>query len=159
MLGTLLLMHTAARAVDGCLVLLCLAAPDWSQIAQCVTPVRQVLHDLARGRPFPTCAMSGAGNSATHQWASAPGYCPPQYTFVVDGVDAKIYSCAFDGAVSVNIDGQPWSRTWWSLRGTSVTEFSAAAKTAMGSWNTRFDDDHAQWLASQPPVVLPSIAP
>src|SRR5678816_1358123 len=73
------LLSAPARAADGCLVLLCLAAPSWSSIAQCVDPVRQVLRDLARGRPFPSCAMSGAGNTARQEWASAPGFCPPQY--------------------------------------------------------------------------------
>src|SRR5881396_2757238 len=73
------------RAVDGCLVLLCFAAPSWRSIPQCVPPINQVLRDLARGRPFPTCAMAGAGNSANNAWASAPSYCPPQYTRVVEG--------------------------------------------------------------------------
>lgn len=71
-----------ARAVEGCLVLLCFAAPNWRAIPQCVPPIRQVLLDLARGRAFPTCGMAGAGNSAAHAWASAPGNCPPQYTRV-----------------------------------------------------------------------------
>jgi hypothetical protein len=42
-----------AHAADGCTVLLCLAAPSWRAIDQCVPPVREVLRDLARGRPFP----------------------------------------------------------------------------------------------------------
>jgi hypothetical protein len=71
-----------AQAADGCTVLLCLAAPSWRAIDQCVPPVRAVLRDQARGRPFPTCAMAGAGNTASHAWSSAPGYCPPQYTRV-----------------------------------------------------------------------------
>lgn len=29
-----------ARAVDGCLVLLCFAAPSWRAIPQCVPPIR-----------------------------------------------------------------------------------------------------------------------
>ena len=60
------LAPTSARAVDGCLVLLCFAAPSWRAIPECVPPIREVLRDLARGRPFPTCAMAGAGNSARH---------------------------------------------------------------------------------------------
>src|SRR5215210_6104757 len=91
-----------AAAVDGCLALLCFAAPDWSGIQQCVPPVQQVLSDLAHGKPFPTCNMVGAGNSATHQWSSAPVYCPPQYigtTQSDSGIAA--YWCAYDGAVSV----------------------------------------------------------
>src|SRR5690349_12084032 len=71
-----------ARAVDGCLVLLCFAAPSWGAIAQCVAPITQVLRDLARGKPFPTCGMAGAGNSAGNAWSSAPTFCPLQYTRV-----------------------------------------------------------------------------
>jgi hypothetical protein len=32
-----------------------------------------------------------------------------------------------------------------------VTDFSPAAKTQLGAWDTRFDDDYAKWLASLPP--------
>ena len=37
------LAPTPARAVDGCLVLLCFAAPSWRSIPQCVPPIKQVL--------------------------------------------------------------------------------------------------------------------
>ena len=145
------LLPRAAQAVDGCLVLLCFAAPSWRSIPQCVPPIRQVLRDLARGKPFPTCAMAGGGNSASHAWASAPGYCPPQYTRVFDGESGPIYSCDYTGAVSVSINGAPFARTWWTMAGDTVTEFSPAAKTQLGTWDTRFDDDYAAWLASLPP--------
>ena len=65
-----------AAAVDGCTVLLCLAAPSWGAIPQCVPPIRELFRDLARGRVFPTCGMSGPGNSAAHQWANPPTYWP-----------------------------------------------------------------------------------
>lgn len=139
------------RAADGCLVLLCLAAPSWRNIAPCVDPVRQVLRDLARGRPFPSCSMSGAGNSASHQWSSAPGYCPAQYTYVSEGVNSPVYSCGYAGAVSVDVQGSLWARVWWNPSGDSVTEFTPAAKARLGSWATRFDDDYAAWLASLAP--------
>jgi len=77
---TLCLLCAPALAVDGCLVLLCFAAPNWRAVPQCVPPIRQVLRDLARAKAFPTCAMAGAGNSAQHSWARAPSHCPPQYT-------------------------------------------------------------------------------
>jgi hypothetical protein len=144
-----------ARAADGCLVLLCFAAPSWSAIPQCVAPIREVLRDLALGRPFPTCGMSGAGNVAHHDWANAPTYCPPQYTIVWEGESAPIYSCGYDGAVSVLINGQPFARTWWSFRGDTVTDFSPVAKAQLGSWDTRFDDDYAAWLSQQPPAPPP----
>jgi hypothetical protein len=148
------IVPTAARAVDGCLVLLCLAAPSWRAIPQCVPPVRQLFRDLARGRPFPTCGMAGAGNAASHAWASAPGNCPPQYTRVFDTDNGPVYSCDFTGAVSVSIDGTLFARTWWSLTGDTATEFSAAAKTQLGTWDTRFDDEYALWVATQPPPTL-----
>jgi len=153
-LGVLVVMFgfsAPARAVDGCLVLLCLAAPSWRSIPQCVPPIRQLLRDLARGRAFPSCGMAGAGNSANHAWASAPAYCPPQYTRVFEGESGPIYSCDYTGAVSVSINGAPFARTWWSMAGETVTDFSPAAKTQLGSWDTRFDDDYAAWLAALPP--------
>lgn len=139
-----------AHAVDGCQVLLCLAAPNWRSIAQCVPPVRQVLRDLAHGKPFPTCAMAGAGNSASHNWASAPSFCPPQYTRLFDGPNGPVYSCDYSGAISVTVQGVPFARTWWSASGDAVTEFTPAAKAQLGSWDTRFDTDYAAWLAAQP---------
>lgn len=139
-----------AHAVDGCQVLLCLAAPSWRSISQCVPPVTQVLRDLARGKPFPTCAMAGAGNSAAHNWASAPSFCPPQYTRVFDGPNGPIYSCDYSGAISVTVQGALFSTTWWSLSGDSSTEFSPYAKAQLGNWDTKFDTDYAAWLASQP---------
>lgn len=144
-----------AAAVDGCTVLLCFAAPSWRAIPQCVPPIKQVLHDLSRGKPFPTCNMAGANNSASHAWASAPGYCPPQYTRVADGESGPIYSCDYTGAVSVVINGAPFARTWWTMSGDTVTEFSPAAKTQLGSWDTRFDDDYAAWFATLPPPAAP----
>jgi hypothetical protein len=149
----LCLVAAPARAVDGCLVLLCFAAPNWSAIPECVPPIREVLRDLARGRPFPSCGMAGAGNSASHAWASAPGYCPPQYTRSIDGESGPIYSCDYSGAVSVSIDGVPFARTWWAFGGDTVTDFSPAAKAQLGTWDTRFDDDYAAWLAALPPPV------
>lgn len=143
----------ASHAVDGCLVLLCFAAPSWRVIPPCVPPIRQVLHDLARGRPFPTCAMAGSGNAASHTWASAPDTCPPQYTRISDGESAPVYACDYIGAVSVSIRGAAFARTWWSMSGDTVTEFSSAAKTQLGSWDTRFDDDFAAWLAARPAPV------
>ena len=140
-----------AHAVDGCKVLLCLAAPSWRSIPECVPTIRQLHRDLAKGKPFPSCAMAGAGNSANNAWASAPSYCPPQYTRVFEGESGPIYSCDYSGAVTVNINGAPFTRTWWSMGGETVTEFTPAAKTQLGTWDSKFDDDYATWLASLPP--------
>lgn len=147
---------TTAKAADGCLVLLCFAAPSWRAIPQCVPPIREVLPDLARGRPFPTCAMAGPRNSASHQWSSAPGNCPPQYTRVSETESGPVYSCDYSGAVSVAINGSAFARTWWSMAGDTVTEFTSGAKAQLGSWDTRFEDDYAVWLASLPPPPAPA---
>lgn len=144
-------LPTRALAVDGCRVLLCLAAPSWREIPQCVPTIQQLFRDLARGKPFPSCGMSGASNSASHTWANAPTFCPPQYTRVIDGESAPIYQCDYSGAISVSINSVPFSRTWWSFGGDSVTDFSPAAKAQLGTWDTRFDDDYAKWLAALPP--------
>ena len=106
------LVPTPAHAVDGCKVLLCLAAPSWRSIPECVPTINQLHRDLARGKPFPVCSMAGAGNSANNTWASAPGYCPPQYTRVSEGESGPIYSCDYTGAVSVSVQGAPFARTW-----------------------------------------------
>lgn len=147
---------TPAAAVDGCLVLLCFAAPSWRAIPQCVPPITDVLRDLARGRPFPTCGMGGAGNAGSHQWASAPANCPPQYSYASELESGIAYSCGYTGVVTVQIDGSLWSRTWWSMGGHTVTDFSPAAKLRMGSWDTKFDDDFAAWSALQAvPAAMP----
>ncbi len=145
------LMPSAARAADGCVVLLCFAAPSWRAIPHCVPPIRQVLRDLARGKSFPVCRMAGAGNSSQHAWASAPDFCPPQYTRTIERRNGPVQVCDYSGAVSVSVNGSPFARTWWTPAGDTVTEFSAAAKVQLGSWDTRFDDDYAAWLAKQPP--------
>ncbi len=139
-----------ARAEDGCTVLLCLSAPSWRAIPQCVPPVRQVLRDLARGKPFPSCAMAGAGNGANHAWSAAPNFCPPQYTRELELESGKRYECDYSGAITVTIDGAPFARTWWSMTGDAVTEFSRAAKTRLGSWDKRFDEEYAAWRAALP---------
>lgn len=146
-----------AHAVDGCLVLLCLAAPSWRAIPQCAPSVQQVFKDLAKGKSFPKCSMSGSGNSAEHTWSSAPTFCPPQYTRVIDSQSAPTYQCDYTGAITVTLNGAPFSRTWWGVGGDSATEFSPAAKAQLGSWDTRFDGDYANWLAalSPPPADLP----
>jgi hypothetical protein len=144
-------LSAPAHAVDGCKVLLCLAAPRWRSIPLCVPPVRQALHDLARGKPFPSCAMSGSGTSSNNSWSHAPDHCPPQYTQVTEGENGPIYTCDYTGAVSISVNGALFTRTWWDLNGDAVTEFTPAAKDQLGEWDTRFDDDYAAWRATQPP--------
>lgn len=144
-----LLAPSTARAVDGCLVLLCFAAPSWKSVPQCVPPIRKVLRDLARGKAFPTCGMTGAGNSARHVWARAPGNCPPQYSRAHETESGPIYTCDYTRAITVTIDGKPFTRTWWDMGGDTVTDFCPVAKSQLGTWDTRYDNDHANWLRSR----------
>jgi hypothetical protein len=139
-----------ARAVDGCLVLLCFAAPSWRSIPQCVSPIQQVLNDLSHGHSFPSCDMSGAGTGASNEPAFAPSHCPPQYT--TQSSHSQTYFCSYTGAISVEVDGAFWSRTWWNTSGDSVTEYSDVAKAQLGTWDTRFDDDYAVWLVANQPA-------
>ncbi|HOX68553.1 MAG TPA: hypothetical protein PKV56_11860 [Burkholderiaceae bacterium] len=151
LLATLLGLSRPASALDGCMVMLCLAAPSWREIPMCVPTMHDLNKHLARGRRFPTCADAGAGNTAGNEWASAPDFCPPQYTRRIDGESGSTYTCDFMGAVTVNVNGQPFTRTWWNAAGDTVTEFSAAAKAQLGTWDTKFDDDYAAWFAALPP--------
>ncbi len=153
------LIPVRALAVDGCTVMLCLAAPKWSAIPQCVPPIRELFHDLARGRSFPTCRMSNGGNTgngntnASNAWAHAPTLCPLQYTHLLDVDPGPVYSCDYTGAVSVVIDGALFARTWWNTDGQTVTEFTPAAKAQLGTWDPQFDADYSAWLAAQPAPV------
>lgn len=144
-----------ARAADGCTILLCLAAPSWRAIAQCVPPIRQLLRDLARGRAFPTCGMGGPGNSAGHAWSHPQNHCPPQYVQVTYSPNGHPFqTCNYAGEISVTVNGALFSRTWWSMQGDAVTEFSDTAKAQLGQWDTRFDDEHAAWLLNGPQLPI-----
>ncbi|MEZ5644343.1 MAG: hypothetical protein R3E94_06370 [Burkholderiaceae bacterium] len=61
-----------------------------------------------------------------------------------------IYTCDYTGAITVNIDGKPFTRTWWDMGGDTVTDFSPVAKSQLGSWDTKYDDDRAAWQRSRP---------
>jgi hypothetical protein len=142
----------AAHAVDGCKLLLCMAG-DWQHIAECTPTVRQALRDVARGRAWPTCSLSG--DSASANQYVMPEQCPEQYISQAgfDESGRVIYQCPFSGVIHVAVDGQPWSRTWWSPSGDSVVEWLPAAQAAFAnspdSMDDRFDRDHAAWVLSE----------
>jgi hypothetical protein len=62
---------TAHASDYGCKVLLCLANPNGPRaVSECVPPINQLFHDLARGRSFPTCDLASApDNSGGRSWA------------------------------------------------------------------------------------------
>ncbi len=160
----LLGVSAPARAVDGCVILLCLAG-SWSSIPQCVGPVRQLFRDLARGKPFPTCAMArGPGGSRALAERATEQNCPRQYSSW-GGESGAVFSCAFRGVIRVEVAGAPWASVWWSVGGDSVTQYSDAAKAQLGSGNysTAYDDELARWLASSrapnPSPVGPTSSP
>ena len=100
----LLGVSAPARAVDGCVILLCLAG-SWSSIPQCVGPVRQLFRDLARGKPFPTCAMArGPGGSRALAERATEQNCPRQYSSW-GGESGAMFSCAFRGVIRVEVAG------------------------------------------------------
>jgi hypothetical protein len=144
--ATLLIMSAVpigAHAVDGCQVLLCMAG-NWKSIPLCVSPVRQVLKDLARGKPFPTCSMGDAGGSANHQWATQAN-CPPMYSQYHMDSGAWV-GCRYAGVISVKVDGAPWADVFWSRQGSTSTRHHAAAREALaGQLDTTYDDDLRAW--------------
>jgi hypothetical protein len=149
-----------ARAVDGCKVLLCLAG-NWKNISQCRPEVEQAMHDVARGKGWPEC--DSGGNSSTANTFLAPELCPRQYRIQFEMESGVAYQCSYSGVVNAVVDGQPWSRTYWSPSGDSVTEWLPAAKAAFASDPTaidnKFERDFAEWLAAQPPAPTPTAEP
>ena len=94
------------------------------------------------------------GNSASGNQFVAPQQCPEQYrTSSTDGRGRLVYRCPFSGVIHIAIEGQSWSRTWWSLSGDSVIEWLPAARAAFAStpdaMDDRFDRDHAAWVISE----------
>ncbi len=151
-----------ARAVDGCTVLLCLAGP-WQSIRQCVAPVEQLFSELWNGDPFPSCklasapsataasrplgASSSAGNRMIGGWNTAPDpSCPPQY--VIQAM-RPFYTCQYAGVIRVTVKGVPWSTTYWSPTGTSVTNFTAAAQARGMTQDRRWLADLLAYRAGQ----------
>lgn len=119
---------TSAHAADGCKFLLCIAGP-WASISQCVPTVREVFRDLARGRPFPTCSMSGAGNSANNTWVDRAA-CPSMYR-QYDSESGSYVGCSYPGRISVYVNGGLWSQVFWNMGGDTSTVYSDTARTSL----------------------------
>lgn len=128
----LLAESTLANADNtwGCQVLLCMANPNGSEaVAECVPPIEHLWSALANGDAFPTCSFQDSqGNDAgpssdtyaNNQWASASFCLPPYLVHVMDTA-----YCTLSGAITVTVNGAPFSRVWWGP-GVSVTEFNTA---------------------------------
>lgn len=144
-------MASSARADDGCTVVLCLAG-NWKQIDQCVPPVKKALRDLARGLGLPSCDMASAGDSgsagARNQMLIGET-CPPQYSYFIRNGDGQIVGrqCTVSGAITVAVDGLPWSVTYWN-GSNSATWFSDQARQGLGAGDSQYDADLAVWQRS-----------
>lgn len=141
------LYATTAQAADGCKFLLCIAGP-WTSIAACVPTVREVFRDLALGRAFPTCAMSGAGNGAGNQWLGE-STCPAMYR-QYDNYNGGFVMCSYRGRITVNINGALWSQVYWDFGGNISTWYSDQARTSLSQpgsapLDDTFDTDMARW--------------
>lgn len=137
------------QAADGCTVLLCLAGP-WTQIEQCVPPVNETFRDLALGKPFPACEMSGEGNSAGNTWTDQMN-CPEMYS-VYHPPSGDWLRCTYRGLISVTINGQPWSDMFWDSRGRSSTRYTDYTRQQLGDeyLDPTYDQDLAAWEAMHP---------
>lgn len=118
---------TSAHAVDGCKFLLCIAGP-WTSISQCVGTVKQVFRDLARGKPFPTCNMSGGGNAAGNTWVDQQS-CPSMYRQY--DYDGNYAGCSYPGRIDVYVSGALWSQVYWDMGGNTSTWYSGAARSSL----------------------------
>lgn len=123
-----MLSSPSAHAADGCKFLLCIAGP-WASISQCVPTVREVFRDLARGRSFPTCSMSGAGNSANNTWVNQRS-CPSMYR-QHDWETGSYVGCTYPGRISVYVNGALWSQVFWDVGGNTSTWYSDTARTSL----------------------------
>lgn len=129
---------SSAHAVDGCKLLLCLAG-NWRNISECRPTVLEAFRDMARGRPFPTCGMSGAGNSAGNNWADQ-STCPAMYR-QYDSESGAYSGCTYPGRITVNINGALWSHVYWDFSGNTTTWYSDTARTQLTQPNAAPLDD------------------
>lgn len=73
-----------AQAADGCKAILCFAGGMHEP--ECRSTIREVLHDISRGKPFPTCKgyegedITASARTEIHQIKSADFICPDKKT-------------------------------------------------------------------------------
>lgn len=142
---------TSVQAADGCKFLLCIAGP-WQSISECRPTVYEVFRDLARGRPFPTCDMSGEGNSANNAWATE-ATCPIMYRHY-DAESGAYSGCTYTGRINVYMQGNLWSQVYWNNRGDTSTWYSDYARSQLTTpgaapLDETFQNDVNNWNAAQ----------
>src|SRR5262245_11958656 len=92
--------------------------------------------------------QSGRSGMGQRPWQLPPAVHPRRR-----GESGTTYTCDYAGGVTVTIEGTVFTRTWWSMGGDSVTEYTPTARTALKTWDTRFDDDYAVWFSAQAPLA------
>jgi hypothetical protein len=103
---------SAARAVDGCKVLLCLAG-NWQNFATCRPDVEAAMREVDEGRGLPSCDESGAGNFArvdTAYFDPCPDGTTPLAAGVAAAQIASTESGYSDPVVGIG-DGANWVPT------------------------------------------------
>lgn len=155
-----LTFSSAAFALDGCKVLLCLAG-NWKGIAACVPPVREALRDMALGHAYPHCDMNQNGSPApdpNHLAANrADSYptneetCPVMYSRY-NPRNGWWQSCKYQGVISVVVQGAEWTRVFWDASGDTSTWYSPEARAQLGdNLDPTYDDDLARCGRCEPP--------
>ncbi len=128
------------------------SAPSWGS-ASPSTHTSTYTGDVT-GSP---AAAAPQTSQATLRWAQGE-FCPVQYRSPIES-EAGItgWSCAYAGAVEVTIGGQLWNRTWWNMGGDSVTEWTAAARSALPNTpvDDRFERDYDAWRLRQEQLAAP----
>lgn len=142
-------LQSKANADDwGCQVLLCLSNPAGPEaVSQCVPPIERLYDTLRHHGSFPSCAQ--ADGSASQEWASTSN-CPPQYVKYLwnwEGGNQLPIGCEYEGAITVNVKGQPYSRIWWNSTGTVTEPLSTDAANSVGV--QQYQADLATWQSAQ----------
>jgi hypothetical protein len=149
----MLFASPSAHAVDGCKLLLCISG-NWRAIPMCVPTVVQALKDLA-WHPWPTCDMSGPGNSGNFSWANEIT-CPPFYSNY-NPENGAWQSCSYPALIHVTVNGAWWADVFADLSGNTSTHYSDTAKSSLSTVpngiDPKYDNDAAAWTPPPPPPV------
>lgn len=144
LVALLIACASAAHAVDGCKVLLCLAG-NWRQIGECRSDVLKVLRDMARGKAFPRCEFENASSvegrvlTGTTEHPTMPDNCPPmfvEWSWMWVSTESQtgywVWDCGYRVEVNVWVDGAWWGALLADPHGNTVEEWSRVATQTLG---------------------------
>lgn len=109
----LMLFVSGAHASEyGCKVLLCLSNPASNGgptgVAECVEPIHRLYHDLAHGKPFPTCNLEDGNDDSSYARLVHEPFDPcPADAPEVATKGEYIVQGALQGDGTFTLDGQP----------------------------------------------------